>query len=87
MPNQYTFTLKMATEMFAKTLDNLQHFTRLWRGSSLKAEVVGYNKNILFPFLLWIENQRFKNDKVNDINYTVKLGYNECSGTNYFCSL
>jgi hypothetical protein len=28
-PNQYTFTLKMATVMFAETLDNLQHSTRL----------------------------------------------------------
>jgi hypothetical protein len=25
--NQYTFTLKMATAVFAETLDNLQHLT------------------------------------------------------------
>jgi hypothetical protein len=28
-PNHYTFTLKVATEMFAKTLDRSQHSTRL----------------------------------------------------------
>jgi hypothetical protein len=28
-PNHYTFTLKMATAMFAETLDNFQHSTRL----------------------------------------------------------
>jgi hypothetical protein len=28
-PNHYTFTLNMATAMFAETLDNSQHSTRI----------------------------------------------------------
>jgi hypothetical protein len=29
MPNHYTFTLKMATAMFAETLDDSRHLTQL----------------------------------------------------------
>jgi hypothetical protein len=29
MPNQYTFTLEIATAMFAKTLGNFQHLVQL----------------------------------------------------------